>query len=159
MASYLKDPPCALSTPSTCLCYPDRGEPRLSFGNTFFGLPWKFLKLYPNVQELSREADEHISKWKPRFSPFRITYQFWIWPIPSYLKHPPCALSTPSTCRCSQWKQYNTVWSKKINMNVRLSISLKVFKGGRQIYMQMKAYVFPFQDNISILNLANGFIP
>ena len=27
-------------------------------------------------------------------------------------------------------------------MNVRLGITLKVFKGGRQIYIQMKAYKF-----------------
>ena len=44
-------------------------------------------------------------------------------------------------------------------MNVQLGISLKVFKGGRQIYIQIKAYVLPFQNNTSILNLANGFIP
>ena len=62
-----------------------------------------------------------------------------MWEIPSYLKAPPCALSTPLTCRCSQWKQYNTVCSKKVNMNVRLGIYLKVFKGGRQIYIQIKA--------------------
>ena len=40
-------------------------------------------------------------------------------------------------------------------MNVRLGISLKVFKGARQIYIQMKAYVLPFKNNITILNLAN----
>ena len=38
---------------------------------------------------------------------------------------------------------------KKINMNVRLGINLKLFKGDRQIYIQMKAYVFPCQDNIN----------
>ena len=48
-------------------------------------------------------------KWKPRCSPFRIAYQFWIWPIPSYLTEPPCALRTPSTCSWSQCKQYNTI--------------------------------------------------
>ena len=44
-------------------------------------------------------------------------------------------------------------------MNLRLGIILEVFKGGRQIYIQMKAYVLSFQNSISILNLANSFIP
>ena len=44
-------------------------------------------------------------------------------------------------------------------MHVRLGIILEIFKGGRQIYIQMKAYVLPFQNNISILNLANSFTP
>ena len=48
---------------------------------------------------------------------------------------------------------------KKRNMNVHLGIICEVFKNGRQIYIQMKAYVLPFQNNISILNLANSFIP
>ena len=39
-------------------------------------------------------------------------------------------------------------------MNLRLGIILEVFKGGLQIYIQMK-----YQKNISILNLANSFIP
>ena len=44
-------------------------------------------------------------------------------------------------------------------MTLRLGIILEVFKSGQQIYIQMKAYVLPFQKNISILNLANFFIP
>ena len=40
-------------------------------------------------------------------------------------------------------------------MNVRSGIALKVFKAGREIYIQMKAEHLPFQNNISILNLAN----
>ena len=44
-------------------------------------------------------------------------------------------------------------------MHVRLGIILEVFKGGRQIYIQMKAQVLPFQNNISILISANSFIP
>ena len=44
-------------------------------------------------------------------------------------------------------------------MHVRLGIILEVFKCVRQIYIQMKAEVLPFQNNISILNLANSFIP
>ena len=92
-------------------------------------------------------ADKFIFKWKPMISPFRITYQFWIWQIPSYLKEPPCTLRTPSTCRCSRWKQCNTVW-RKTDMHVWLGIILEVFKGGRQIYIQMKAYDLPFQNNI-----------
>ena len=44
-------------------------------------------------------------------------------------------------------------------MHVRLGIILEVFKGGRQIYIQMKAQVLPLHNNISILNSANSFIP
>ena len=33
-------------------------------------------------------------------------------------------------------------------MHVRLGIIFEVFKGGRQIYIQMKAQVLPFQNNI-----------
>ena len=44
-------------------------------------------------------------------------------------------------------------------MHVRLGIILEVFKGGRQIYIQMKAQVLHFHNNISILNSANSFIP
>ena len=36
----------------------------------------------------------------------------------------------------------------KINMNVWLDITSEVFKGGRQIYIQMKAYVLPFKNII-----------
>ena len=101
-----------------------------------------------------------IFKWKPRFSPFRITYQFWIWPIPSYVKEPPCTLRTPSTCRWFSVETIqNSVKTKTENMHVRLGIILEIFKGGRQIYIQMKAYVLHFQNSILILNLANSFIP
>ena len=165
------------------------------------------------------------------FSPLRISYHFWICPISSYLKEPPCTQSTPSSCRCSQWelinttlwrntniyecmvgynfrsfqgrptnlypneslcsplweyyiifefgliihtlkslrvhlgliqwKQFNTIHCEeiKINMNVWLDITSEVFKGGRQIYIQMKAYVLPFENIISFLNLAYSFIP
>ena len=34
---------------SKLICYSQRGEPRLSFGYKFVGLPWKLLKLYPSV--------------------------------------------------------------------------------------------------------------
>ena len=34
---------------SKLICYSKRGEPRLSFGYKFVGLPWKLLKLYPTV--------------------------------------------------------------------------------------------------------------
>ena len=44
-------------------------------------------------------------------------------------------------------------------MHVRLGILLEIVKGVQQIYIQMKAYVLPFHNNISILNLANFFIP
>ena len=44
-----------------------------------------------------------------------------------------------------QWKQFNTIHCEeiKINMNVWLGISSEVLKGGRQIYIEMKAYVLP----------------
>ena len=35
---------------SKLICYSERGEPRLSFGYKFVGLPWKLLKLYPTLQ-------------------------------------------------------------------------------------------------------------
>ena len=34
---------------SKLICYSERGEPRLSFGYKFVGLPWKLLKIYPTV--------------------------------------------------------------------------------------------------------------
>ena len=34
-------------------------------------------------------------------------------------------------------------------MNVQLGIICEVFKKGRQMYTQMKAYVLPFQNNIN----------
>ena len=37
-------------------------------------------------------------------------------------------------------------------MNLRLGIILEVFKGVRQIYIQIKAWVLPFSNNILILN-------
>ena len=59
-----------------------------------------------------------------------------------------------------QWKQFNTIHCEeiKINMNVWLDITSEVFKGGRQIYIQMKAYVLPFKNIISFLNLANSYL-
>ena len=165
------------------------------------------------------------------FSPLRILYHFLIWPIPSYLKEPPCTLRTHSV----ETIQHYTLWRNKnkyeclvgynfrstqgrptnlhpneglrsplfeyhitfefgqflhtlkslrvhrallqvagvlsgnkstlpceeikINMNVWLDITSEVFKGGRQIYIQMKAYVLPFKNIISFFNLANSFIP
>ena len=93
---------------------------------------------------------------KAMFSPLRILYHFWIWPISSYLKEPPCTQSTPSF---SGNKSTLPCEEIKINMNVWLGITLEVFKGGLQIYIQMKAYVLPFKNIISFLNLANSFIP
>ena len=39
----------AIGQIQNCICYSERGEPRLSFGYKFVGLPWKLLKLYRNV--------------------------------------------------------------------------------------------------------------
>ena len=44
-------------------------------------------------------------------------------------------------------------------MNVWLDITSEVFKGGQQMYIQMKAYVLPFKNITSYLNLANSFMP
>ena len=46
-----------------------------------------------------------------------------------------------------QWKQFNTIHCEeiKINMNVWLDITSEVFKGGRQSYIQMKAYILPLK--------------
>ena len=43
------------------------------------------------------------------FSPLRILYHFWIWPIPSYLKEPPCTLRTHSV----DIIQHYTLWWNK----------------------------------------------
>ena len=60
------------------------------------------------------------------------------------------ALSGNNTIQCEE---------KRRKINVQLGIICEVFMNGRQIYMQLKAYVLPFENNISILNLANSFIP
>ena len=151
------------------------------------------------------------------FSPLRILYHFRIWPIPSYIKEPPCTLRTHSV----ETIQHYTLWRNKnkyeclvgynfrstqgrptnlhpneglgsslfeyhiifefaqflhtlkslrvhrallqvagvlsgnkstlpceeiqIDMNVWFEITSEVFKGGRQIYIQMKAYNFIFE--------------
>ena len=43
------------------------------------------------------------------FSPLRILYHFLIWPIPSYLKEPPCTLRTHSV----ETIQHYTLWRNK----------------------------------------------
>ena len=105
---------------SKLICYSQRGERRLSFEYKFVGHSWKLLKLYPSVHSYFFVLSLHCIVLFPLRAPaswrstkctrrlFKIC-QFWIWPIPSYLKEPPCALCTRSTCWCSQWKQYNTV--------------------------------------------------
>ena len=156
------------------------------------------------------------------FSHLRILYHFLIWPIPSYLKEPPCTLRTHSVETIQHytlWRNKNkyecmvgynfrsfqgrptngkpmfshlriiSIWPTylkslrvhrallqvagvlsgnkstlpceeiKIDMNVWFDITSEVFKGGRQIYIQMKAYVLPFKNIISFFNLANSFIP
>ena len=47
----------------------------------------------------------------------------------------------------------------KIDMNVWFDITSEVFKGGQQMYIQVKAYVLPFKNIISFFNLGNSFIP
>ena len=41
------------------------------------------------------------------FSPLRILYHFWIWPIPSYLKEPPCTLRVSFS---GHTLQHYTLW-------------------------------------------------
>ena len=77
-------------------------------------LPCEEIQINMNVwlditSKFSREADKFISKWKPMFSPLRILYHFWIWPIPSYLKEPPCTLRTHSVDTI----QHYTLWRNK----------------------------------------------
>ena len=134
---------------SKLICFSEKGEPRLSFEYKFVGHPWNLLKLYPTVDSYFLFGHhavlycfhwEHHQSWrsaKCTRRPSKVC-QFWIWPIPSYVKEPPCALRTSSTCRCSQWKQYNTVL-RKTDMHVRLGIIFEIVKGGLQICIQMKA--------------------
>ena len=104
-----------------------------------------------------RGADKLISKWKPRCSPFRITHQFWIWPMASYLKDPPCALRTPSTCRCSQWKQYNTVWRKKEIWIFGWVYLYNFLREADKLIFKWKPRFSPFRITHHILNVGNGF--
>ena len=131
ISSYLKEPSCALRTPSTSRCS------HWIQCNTVCRKTDMHVRL-GIILEVFKGGRQIYIKWKLRFSPFRITYHFWIWSISSYLKEPPCALRTPSTCLCSQWKQCNTV-CRKTDMHVRLGIIFEVFKCGRQIYIEMKA--------------------
>ena len=154
------------------------------------------------------------------FSHLRILYHFLIWPIPSYLKEPPCTLRTHSV----ETIQHYTLWRNKNKneclvgynfrstqgrptnlhpnqglrsplfeyhiifefaqflhtlkslrvhrallhvagvlsgnkFNVWFDITSDIFKGGQQMYIQMKPYVLPFKNIISFFNLANSFIP
>ena len=78
----------------------------------------------------------------------------------NYVKEPPCTQSTPSSCRCSQWELINTtLWRNKNKYECLVGYNFRCsFKGGRQIYIQMKACVLPLKNVISFLNLANFFI-
>ena len=123
--SYHKEPPCALRTPSTWWCSQWKQ----------YNTAWRLKKKYESTVgynlrrfqgwQTSLYSNESLYK----FSPLRITYQFWIWPIPSYLKEPPCALRTPSTCSWSQCKQYNTAWRLKKKYESTVGYNLRSFQG------------------------------
>ena len=122
--SYLKEPPCTLRTHSveTIQHYTLRRNK-----NKYECLVW-----YKFRSTQGRPTNEALftSKWSPRFFPFRISYHFWIWPISSYLKEPPCTQSTPSSCRCSQWEQINTtLWRNKNKYECMVEYNFRSFQG------------------------------
>ena len=136
ISSYLKEPPCTFRTHTV-----ETIQHYTLWRNTN---KYECLVRYNFRSTQGRPTNLHPNE-RHTFSPFRISYHFLIWPISSYIKEPPCTQSTPSSCRCSQWEQINTIHCEeiKINMNVWLDITSAFFKGGRQIYIQMKAYVLP----------------
>ena len=73
------------------------------------------------IFEVFKGADKFIFKWKPRK---HINFEFGQF---LHTLKPPCATPKQETNK------------KNRNMNLRLGIILEVFKGGRQIYIQMKA--------------------
>ena len=106
--SYLKEPPCTLRTHSVetiqhYTLWRNKNKYECMVGYNFRS---------PSSCRCSREArsfHKFISKWKPMFSPLRMLYHFWIWPIHSYLKEPPCTLRTHSV----ETIQHYTLWRNK----------------------------------------------
>ena len=92
------------------------------------------------LQKFSREADKVISKWK-LFSPYKYYIIFEFGQFLHTLK------SLRVHLGLIQWKQFNTLHCEeiKLNMNVWLDITSEVFNGGRQSYIQMKAYILPLK--------------
>ena len=116
--SYLKEPPCTLRTPSS------------SVETIQHYTLWRMYGFDITSEVFSREANKCTSKWKPMFSHLRILYHFLIWPIPSYLKEPPCTQSTPSSWRCSQWEQINTtLWRNKNKYECMVGYNFRSFQG------------------------------
>ena len=90
------------------------------------------------------------------FSPLRILYHFWIWPIPSYLKEPPCTLRTHSV----DIIQHYTLWWNKNKYECLVGYNFRSTQGRpTNLSIQMKAYVLPISNIISFLNLTNFVIP
>ena len=147
--SYLKEPPCTLRTHSV-----DRIQHYTLWWNTN---KYECLVGY-NFRSTRGMPTNFTSKWRPTFSPFRISYHFWIWPISSYLKEPPCTQSTPSSCRCSQWEQINTTLWRNINRyECMVGYNFTIFQGRPTNLYPNEKHVLPFKNIISFLNLANSF--
>ena len=114
--SYLKEPPCTLRTHSvetiqhyTLWRNKNKYECMIGYNfRSFQGRPYKF-----------------ISKWKLMFSPLRILYHFWIWPIHSYLKEPPCTLRTHSV----ETIQHYTLWRNNNKYECMVGYNFRSFQG------------------------------
>ena len=119
--NYVKEPPCTQSTPSSCRCSQWELINTTSWRNKY---KYECLVGY-NIQKYSREADKFISKWKPLFSTLRILYHFWIWPIPSYIKEPPCTLRTHSVGT----NQHYTLWRNKNKYKCLVGYNFRCFQG------------------------------
>ena len=146
ISSYLKEPPSTLRTQSMetiqhYTLWRNTNKYECMVGYNFRSFQGRPTNLYPNERLCSR-LEEHY-----------IIFEFGL------------SIHTLKSLRVHfgliQWKQFNTIHCEeiKINMNVWLDITSEVFKGGRQIYIQMKAYVLHFSNIISFLNLAYSFIP
>ena len=59
------------------------------------------------------------------FSPWRTLYHFWIWPIHSYLKEPPCTLRTHSV----ETIQHYTLWRNKNKYECMVGYNFRSFQG------------------------------
>ena len=66
-----------------------------------FGYKYNTVKLFKGDRQIYIQMKAYVFPFQDNISI--------LFGMASYLKDPPCARSTPSTCRCSQWKQCNTV--------------------------------------------------
>ena len=63
------------------------------------------------------------------------------------------------SCRGNNTALYSVKTTKLMKHFLGYGITLQVFKGSRQINIQMKASVLTFQKNTLVFNFANSFIP